>query len=130
MSDPIADYLTRVRNAFIAKHSKVDIPSSNIIIEITRILMEEGYIKNYTIIDEEKRNIIRIYLKYGESQKSTISGLKRISRPGLRRYTKANEIPRVLNGLGVAVISTPKGVLTGKKAREQNVGGEVICYIW
>lgn len=132
MTDPIADYLTRIRNAANARHSKVDIPSSRLIREMTRILQEEGYIQSFTMIeDQQKRqDLIRIYLKYDQNRKCAISGLKRISRPGLRRYAGAAELPRVLNGLGIAIVSTPKGILTEKKARKANVGGEVLCHIW
>ncbi len=130
MTDPIADYLTRIRNATRAKHSKVDIPASNIIKEMTRILMEEGYIRNFTDIDDNKQGVVRVYLKYNAERKSAISGIKRISRPGFRRYTNAHSIPRVLNGLGVAVLSTPKGLLTDKKARKENIGGEVLYHVW
>jgi len=130
MTDPIADYLTRIRNATRARQSKVDVPASNMIEEMTRILLEEGYIRNYASISEDKRGIVRVYLKYNEDRKSAITGLKRISRPGFRRYTKVDNIPRVLNGLGVAVLSTPKGILTDNHARKEKVGGEVLCYIW
>jgi len=130
MTDPIADYLTRIRNATRVQHSKVDIPASEIIKEMTRILLEEGYIGNYTVIDDNKQGIVRIYLKYGEDQKSVITGLKRVSRPGYRRYAKVNTIPRVLNGLGIAILSTPRGILTDKQARKEKVGGEILCSIW
>lgn len=132
MTDPIADYLTRIRNATQAKHSKVDIPASNLIKEMTRILMEEGYIRNYTLIDNPKhpQDILRVYLKYIGDRKSVISGLQRVSRPGYRQYTKVDEIPRVLNGLGVVILSTPKGILTDKNARKERVGGEILCHIW
>ena len=130
MTDPIADFLTRIRNAARAKHSKVDIPGSNIIKEMTRILMEEGYIRNFTVIDDDRQGVVRIYLKYNAEKKPAISGLKRISRPGFRRYANVQSIPRVLNGLGVAVLSTPKGLLTDKQARKENVGGEVLYHVW
>jgi len=130
MTDPISDYLSRIRNAAMAHHSKVDIPASKIIKEITRILHEEGYIRNYTTIDDNKQGVVRIYLKYGEDRKSAIHGLKRISRPGYRRYANVQSIPRVLNGLGVAVLSTPKGLLPDKKARKERLGGEVLFYVW
>ncbi|HHS13585.1 MAG TPA: 30S ribosomal protein S8 [bacterium] len=132
MTDPIADYLTRIRNAASARHSKVDIPSSRLIREMTRILQEEGYIQSFTMIEDQQRSqdLIRIYLKYDENRKCAITGLKRISRPSLRRYAGADELPRVLNGLGIAIVSTPKGVLTEKKARMANVGGELLCHIW
>ena len=130
MTDPIADYLTRIRNAGRANQSKVDIPASNIIKEMTRILQEEGFIRNYTVIDDTKQGVVRIYLKYHEDKKSAITGLKRMSRPGYRRYTSLDKIPRVLNGLGIAILTTPKGVLTDKQARKERVGGEVLCYVW
>ena len=130
MTDPIADYLTRIRNAARVNHSKVDVPASNIIKEMTRILLEEGYIRNYTVIDDNKQGIVRIYLKYNRDKKSAITGLRRISRPGYRRYANLGSIPRVLNGLGLAMLSTPKGVLTDKQARKERVGGEVLFYVW
>jgi small subunit ribosomal protein S8 len=130
MTDPIADYLTRIRNAIKAKHTKVDIPFSRLKEEITKILLEYRYIQNYIKIDDGKQGMIRIYLKYDEDEKSVISKLTRISKPGLRNYVKANEIPRVLNNLGIAIISTPKGVVTDREAREFGVGGEVLCYVW
>ncbi len=130
MTDPVADYLTRIRNAVQAHHSKVDIPASNMNKDITKILLDLGYIRNFTSIDDNKQGMIRIYLKYGKDQKSIIQGLKRVSRPGLRRYVNVDNIPRVLNGLGTAILTTPKGVITDKKARKEKVGGEVLCYIW
>ena len=130
MTDPIADFLTRIRNAQLAKFSKVDVPASNLLKEVTRIMMEEGYIVNYTMVEDQKQGVIRIYLKYNEQKKAAISGLKRISRPGLRQYADVKTIPRVLNGLGIAVLSTSKGILTDKQAKKENVGGEVLCYIW
>jgi len=130
MTDSIADYLTRIRNAARVRHSKVDIPASGMIKEITRILLEEGYIRNYTAVNEDKKEIVRVYLKYNKDRKSAITGLRRISRPGFRRYTKVDNIPRVLNGLGIAILSTPKGILTDRQARREKVGGEVICFVW
>lgn len=131
VSDPIADYLTRVRNAILAKHRVVDIPASNIKKEMTKILMEKGYILNYKFDDEGYQGNIKIALKYNpETKVSAIKGLKRISKPGLRQYCNGDNIPRVLNGLGIAIISTSKGVITDKEAREQNVGGEVLCYVY
>lgn len=130
MNDPIADFLTRIRNAQMAKFSKVDIPASNLLKEMTRIMKEAGYIINYTLIEDQKQGLIRIYLKYGTQKKPAITGLKRVSRPGLRRYVGATDIPRVLNGLGIAVLSTSKGLLTDKQAKKDKVGGEVLCYIW
>ncbi len=132
ISDPIADYLTRVRNAILAKHRVVDIPASNIKKEITKILKDKGYILNYKFEEEENyQGNIKIALKYHPQTKvSAIKGLKRISKPGLRQYCNNEDIPRVLNGLGVAIISTSKGVITDKEAREMNVGGEVLCYVY
>lgn len=130
MTDPIADFLTRIRNAQMAKFGKVDIPASNLLKDMSRIMMEEGYILNYTVIEDEKQGMIRIYLKYGEKKKAAITGLKRVSSPGLRQYVDVKEIPRVLNGLGIAILSTSRGILTDKQAKKENVGGEVLCYIW
>jgi small subunit ribosomal protein S8 len=130
MTDPIADYLTRIRNALKARHTKVDVPYSKLKEEITRILLEYRYIQNYLNIDDGKQGMIRIYLKYDEDEKSVISSIKRISKPGLRKYVNANEIPRVLNNLGIAILSTSKGVVTDREARQFGVGGEVLCYIW
>ena len=121
LTDPIADYLTRIRNACQAMHSKVDIPSSNITKEMTRILQEEGYIRNFTFIEDHKQGILRIYLKYGDQKKSAISGIERVSRPGFRRYCKSGDVPRVLNGLGIAILTTPKGILTANKAKKLRI---------
>ena len=129
-TDPIAEMLTRIRNASQAKFKTVDIPASNIKKNIAEILFEEGYIKAYEEITNENQGIIRISLKYTEKGKKVISGLKRISKPGLRIYASKEELPKVLNGLGIALISTSKGVMTDKKARELGVGGEVLAYIW
>jgi small subunit ribosomal protein S8 len=129
VTDPIADFLTRIRNASKAKLLRVDIPASKMKIQIAEILKNEKYIHDYTIIEDNKQNIIRIHLKY-RGGIPAISGLKRISKPGLRIYKPAEQLPRVLNGLGTAVISTSKGLLTDKQARSQSIGGEVICYIW
>ena len=130
MTDPIADMLTRIRNANTVKHETVDVPASNIKKEIARILLEEGFVRGYDVIEDEKQGIIRIQLKYGQSGERVIQGIKRISKPGMRVYTNAYEVPKVLNGLGISVISTSKGILTDKQARKENVGGEVICYVW
>ncbi len=130
MTDPIADYLTRIRNAAKAQHKKVDIPASNLKREITRILYENRYINNYVNIDDGKQGLIRIYLKYDANEKSVISGLKRISKPGRRQYVDADHIPRVMNNLGISILSTSKGVMTGLQAKKMGVGGEVLCYIW
>ena len=130
MTDPIADMLTRIRNANTVKHETVDVPASNIKKEIARILLEEGFVKGYDVIEDGKQGIIRLQLKYGIEGERVISGLKRISKPGMRVYSSKVEIPKVLNGLGVAIMSTSKGILTDKEARNANVGGEVICYVW
>ncbi|MDX9907960.1 MAG: 30S ribosomal protein S8 [Bacteroidales bacterium] len=132
VTDPIADYLTRVRNAILAKHRVVDIPASNIKKEMTKILMDKGYILNYKFEDDEGyQGNIKIALKYHpESKVPAIKGIKRISKPGLRKYCNSDNIPRVLNGLGIAIISTSSGVITDKEAREMNVGGEVLCYVY
>ena len=130
MTDPIADMLTRIRNANHAKHEFVDIPASKIKKEIANILLEEGYIKGFDIIDDGKQGLIRVDLKYGAHNEKVISGIKRISKPGLRVYVKADEVPRVLGGLGIAILSTSSGILTDKVARKEGVGGEVICYVW
>ncbi|UCE04763.1 MAG: 30S ribosomal protein S8 [bacterium] len=130
MTDPIADYLTRIRNAIKAKHTKVDVPFSKLKEEITKILLEYRYIQNYINIDDGQQGMIRIYLKYDQDENSVITALKRVSKPGLRKYVKATEIPRVLNNLGVAILSTSKGVVTDREARQFGVGGEVLCYIW
>ena len=130
MTDPIADMLTRIRNANVVKHETVDVPASNMKKELARILLEEGFIRGYDVIEYGKQGIIRIQLKYGQTGERVISGLKRISKPGMRVYADKHEVPRVLNGLGISIISTSKGILTDKQARKENVGGEVICYVW
>lgn len=131
MTDPLADMLTRIRNANKAKHEKVDIPSSNLKIQVVRILKDEGYLKNYKVIKDGKQGILRVYLKYeGETKKQVMSGLKIISRPGLRRYVQKDEIPMVLRGLGLTILSTSKGILGDKEARKLNVGGELLCSVW
>lgn len=131
MTDPIADYLTRVRNAIMAKHKVVAIPGSNLKKEMTKILLDQGYILNYKFVEDDKQGIIKIALKYDPVSKvNAIKSLQRISKPGLRRYTNSKAMPRVLNGLGVAILSTSQGVMTNKKAKELNVGGEVLCYIY
>lgn len=130
-SDPIADYLTRIRNAVQANHRIVEIPSSNLKKEITKVLLDKGYIQNYKFEDEGPQGNIKIALKYNPlTKKNAITKLERISTPGLRKYTKNSTLPRVLNGLGVAVLSTSKGVMTDKEARNENVGGEVLCYVY
>ena len=131
MSDPIADMLTRIRNANTAKHDTVDVPSSKMKLAIAKILLDEGYIKSYELVENGKFNDIRITLKYGASKnEKIISGLQRISKPGLRVYANKEELPKVLGGLGVAIISTNKGVITDKEARKLGVGGEVLCFVW
>jgi len=130
MSDPIADFLTRIRNAGIVYHDKVEVPASNVKKAIAEILKEEGFIKDVEYISDNKQGIIRLYLKYGPNRERVITGLKRISRPGRRVYAKKDEVPKVLGGLGIAIISTSKGVMTDKQARKEGLGGEVICYIW
>ena len=129
-TDPIADMLTRIRNANSSKHATVDVPSANIKKAIAQILADEGYIKSFEEIKDEKQGIIRITLKYDEKGKKVISGLKRISKPGLRIYVNKDELPEVLNGLGIALISTSKGIKTDREARKEGLGGEVLAYIW
>lgn len=129
-TDPIADLLTRIRNANSAKHESVDIPASNMKKSITEILMEEGYIKNFQIIDDGKQGIIRVALKYGPNKTKVIQGLRRVSKPGLRIYANCEDMPRVMKGLGIAIVSTSKGVMTDKAARKDNVGGEVLAFVW
>jgi small subunit ribosomal protein S8 len=130
MSDPIADMLTRIRNANTVRHETVEMPASKIKRQIAEILKNEGFIRDAEYIEDNKQGIIRIFLKYGPNNERVITGLKRISKPGLRVYTKANEVPRVLGGLGIAILSTSKGVMTDKQARQLKTGGEVICYVW
>ncbi len=130
MTDPIADMLTRVRNACRAGHRKVDIPSSRMKREIARILKESGFVHNYAYIDDNRQGYLRLYLKYSPDEECAIQGLKRESRPGLRKYVGKDEIPRILNGLGVAILSTSKGILTDRTARRESVGGEVVCSVW
>ncbi|ODA42183.1 MULTISPECIES: 30S ribosomal protein S8 [unclassified Desulfosporosinus] len=130
MSDPIADFLTRIRNAGMVYHDKVEVPASRIKKELAELLKAEGYIKDVEYIADDKQGVIRMYLKYGPNRERVITGLKRISRPGLRVYAKKDEMPKVLGGLGIAVISTSKGIMTDKKARKEGLGGEVISYIW
>jgi small subunit ribosomal protein S8 len=130
ITDAIADMLTRVRNASSAKHETVDIPASNIKKDIARILLDEGYVKNVELIEDDKQGLIRISLKYSGNKQNVITGIKRISKPGLRVYANKDELPKVLGGLGVAVISTSRGIMTDKKARAEGVGGEVLAFIW
>jgi small subunit ribosomal protein S8 len=130
MTDPIADYLTRIRNAIMANHKVVEIPASNLKKDITKILHDQGYILNYKFIDDKIQGIIKIALKYNsETKLPAIKSIKRISRPGLRKYARKDNIPRVLNGLGIAILSTSKGVMTDKEARKQSIGGEILCFV-
>ncbi|PYI50126.1 30S ribosomal protein S8 [Paenibacillus flagellatus] len=130
MSDPIADMLTRIRNANVVRHETVEVPASKIKREIAEILKREGFIRDAEYIEDNKQGIIRIFLKYGPNQERVITGLKRISKPGLRVYAKNQEVPKVLGGLGIAILSTSKGVMSDKDARQAKSGGEVICYVW
>ncbi len=130
ITDPIADLLTRIRNANSSKHDTVDVPASNMKKAIVDILDKEGYIKSYKVIEDGKQGVIRINLKYGPNHEKVISGLKRVSKPGLRFYAGADELPRVLKGLGIAIISTSRGIMTDKQARKANIGGEVLAFIW
>ncbi|HJV47045.1 MAG TPA: 30S ribosomal protein S8 [Bacillota bacterium] len=130
MTDPIADLLTRVRNANMARHEKLEVPASNMKKEIAKILKDEGFVRDVEFVDDNKQGIIRIFLKYGAENEPVISGLKRISKPGLRVYAKKDEVPRVLGGLGIAILSTNNGVITDKQARNAQVGGEVLAYVW
>lgn len=130
MTDPVADMLTRLRNASSVFHESVDVPASRLKIELARILKEEGYIRDYRVLEDGPRRVIRMWLKYVPPKRQVITGIKRISRPGLRVYAKSDQVPRVLGGLGIAVLSTSKGVLSDREARKQRVGGEVLCYVW
>ena len=130
ISDVIADMLTRIRNANDAKHETVDIPASNHKKSIAQILLEEGYIKNYQIVEDGKQGIIRVTLKYAAGKQKVIHGLRRVSKPGLRIYSNCEDMPKVMNGLGIAIVSTSKGVMTDKKARQANVGGEILAFVW
>ena len=130
ITDPVADMLTRIRNANTAKHEKVDVPASNLKKSIAQILLDEGYIKSYEVVDDGTQGIIRITLKYLAGKEKVISGLRRVSKPGLRVYAGADELPKVLKGLGIAIISTSKGVMTDKAARANHVGGEVLAFVW
>ena len=129
ITDPIADMLTRIRNANTAKHTSVEVPASNMKKALAEILLEEGYIQNYQVIEDGKQGIIRIALKYVGKEK-VISGIQRVSKPGLRVYSNCEDMPKVMNGLGIAIVSTPKGIMTDKKARKENVGGEVLAFVW
>lgn len=130
ISDPIADMLTRIRNAVKAKFNSADVPASKLKTELARVLKDEGYIKNYKFIQDGKQGILRIYLKYGQGQKATIYGIERVSKPSRRVYTKSKDIKPVYNGMGISILSTSMGVMTDKRARQENVGGEILCNIW
>lgn len=130
MTDPIADFLTRIRNANTVYHDKVEAPASNVKKAIAEILKQEGYIKDVEFVEDGKQGVLRLYLKYSNSKQRVITGLKRISKPGLRVYAKKDQIPKVLGGLGIAVVSTSQGIMTDKQARQAGLGGEVICYVW
>ncbi|MCD6459113.1 30S ribosomal protein S8 [bacterium] len=130
MTDPIADLLTRIRNASSALHKNVEIPASKIKNEIVRVLKEEGYIENSEIIKAEPQDVLKVYLKYTPENKPVIINLSRISKPGLRKYSSSKSVPQVMGGLGIAILSTPKGILTDRQAKRENIGGEVLCYVW
>ena len=130
ITDTIADMLTRIRNASSAKHDSVDVPASNVKKAIAQILLDEGYIRSFTVVDDGKQGVIKIALKYGPNKTQIITGLRRISKPGLRIYTNVEDMPKVMKGLGIAILSTSKGIMTDKQARANNVGGEVLAYIW
>ena len=130
VTDTIADLLTRIRNANKSRHEIVEIPASNMKKEIVRILMEEGYVKDFTVIEDGKQGVIKVVLKYDENKKPIITGLKRVSKPGLRIYSNVEDMPKVMKGLGIAIVSTSKGVMTDRDARRENVGGEVLAFIW
>ena len=130
ITDPIADMLTRIRNANSAKHETVDIPASNMKKAIAQILLDEGYIASYKVIEDDKQGVIRVTLKYGENKSPVITGLRRVSKPGLRIYSNVEDMPKVMKGLGIAIVSTSKGIMTDREARKQNVGGEVLAFVW
>lgn len=130
MTDPIADMLTRIRNANMVRHEKLELPASNVKKDIAEILKREGFVRDVEYVEDDKQGMIRIFLKYGTNNERVITGLKRISKPGLRVYAKTNEVPRVLNGLGIALVSTSQGLVTDKEARAKQIGGEIIAYVW
>ena len=130
ITDTIADLLTRIRNASVSRHDSVEIPASNMKKAIVQILLDEGYIRNYSVMDDGKQGVINVILKYDENKKSVITGLKRVSKPGLRIYSNVEDMPKVMKGLGIAIISTSKGIMTDRRARQENVGGEVLAFIW
>ena len=130
MSDPLADFLTRIRNAGMVRYETVDVPMSNLKVDVAKVLRQEGYINDYEIIEDDKQGVLRIALKYGPNNELVISGIRRVSKPGLRQYVKADEIPQVLSGLGISILSTSKGVMTDREARRLHVGGEILCEAW
>ena len=130
MTDPIADFLTRIRNANMVRHESLEVPSSNMKVAIANILKSEGFIKDFSVEEDGKQGIMKVFLKYGKNNERVITGLKRISKPGLRVYAKTGEVPKVLNGLGIAIVSTSEGVITDKETRAKNVGGEILAYVW
>ena len=130
MSDPLADMLTRIRNAGMVRYEKVDVPMSNLKVGVAKVLREEGYINDYQIIEDDKQGILRIALKYGPHDEEVISGLRRVSKPGLRQYVKADDIPKVMSGLGISILSTSKGIITDREARRLRIGGEILCEDW
>ncbi|CAK1243815.1 30S ribosomal protein S8 [Fructobacillus fructosus] len=130
MTDPIADFLTRIRNANLARHASVSIPASKMKKSMAEILKQEGFIRDFEFVEDNKQGVINVFLKYGEDQERVITGIKRVSKPGLRKYAKAEDMPKVLNGLGIAIVSTSMGVVTDKVARANQVGGEVLAYVW
>jgi small subunit ribosomal protein S8 len=130
MSDPLADMLTRIRNAGMVRYETVDVPMSNLKVGVAKVLREEGYIKDYQVIEDNKQGTLRIELKYGPHDERVINGLRRVSKPGLRRYVKADEIPKVLSGLGISILSTSKGIITDREARRLQIGGEILCEAW
>jgi len=130
MSDPLADMLTRIRNAVMVRYETVDVPMSNLKVDVAKVLRQEGYINDYEIVEDNKQGVLRISLKYGPKNEKVISGLRRVSKPGLRQYVKADDIPKVLSGLGISILSTSKGVITDREARRLRIGGEVLCEAW
>ena len=130
ITDPIADMLTRIRNAVRARHPRVDLPASKLKVEIARILKEEGYLSTYKVVDENKRMMLRVFFRYTSDKRSVLTGLKRVSRPGCRRYVGKNEIRAVVGGMGISILSTPRGIMTGHAARKEGVGGELLCEVW
>ena len=130
MSDPLADMLTRIRNAVMVRYDTVDVPMSNLKVDVAKVLRQEGYINDYEIIEDNKQGVLRISLKYGPKDEKVISGMRRVSKPGLRQYVKADDIPKVLNGLGISILSTSKGVMTDREARRLRIGGEILCEAW